>query len=185
MAITQREMTLEEFLELPERKPALEYEEGRITQKVSPKGRHSRLQFCVAQLVNQFAEPGKLAMAFPELRVTFAGRSRVPDVSIFRWDRIPRDAHGRVADDFQEPPDVAVEIVSPKQGVNQLIRRCLWYVDHGTQVALLIDTDDESVAIFRPGQPMAVLRGTDRIDLDAVLHGLQLTVQELFDSLIV
>jgi len=28
-------MTLEEFLRLPEEEPALEYEEGRVTQKVA------------------------------------------------------------------------------------------------------------------------------------------------------
>jgi Uma2 family endonuclease len=36
-------MTLEQFLALRERKSALEFEDGEVTQKVSPKGPHSAL----------------------------------------------------------------------------------------------------------------------------------------------
>jgi hypothetical protein len=37
-------MTLVEFLALPEEEPALEFADGRVEQKVSPKGKHSGLQ---------------------------------------------------------------------------------------------------------------------------------------------
>ena len=40
MALTERRTSLEEFLKLPEEKPALEYFDGKVTQKVSPKTRH-------------------------------------------------------------------------------------------------------------------------------------------------
>jgi Uma2 family endonuclease len=185
MTITQRRMTIEEFLELPEREPALEYQEGRIIQKVPPKGRHSALQCEAAELLNRFGRPEKVARAFTELRATFGGASLVPDVAVYRWERIPRDSAGRVADDFREPPDIAVEIVSPKQGVNGLVRRCLWFIEQGTQISLLVDPADESVLLFRPGQATVALRGADRIDLDAVLPGFELTVQQLFDALLV
>ena len=83
MAVTQRRMTLEKFLELPEEKPALEYFEGRITQKVPPKLRHSALQLEVAKLIDSFARPLKLARAFPELRTTLSSRSALGfDMSI-------------------------------------------------------------------------------------------------------
>ena len=91
MAIADKPMTLEEFLELPEEEPALEFEDGKVTQKVSPKGRHSVLQLAVAEAFNRFAKPRKLAYAFPELRSTYGTVSLVPDVAIYRWDRIPRD----------------------------------------------------------------------------------------------
>src|SRR5205823_1603434 len=123
MAIKQQRMTLEEFLKLPEKKPALEFEDGMVTQKVPPKGRHAALQAAMVGLVNSITLPSKTARALPELRTTFAGRSRVPDVAIYLWDRVPRDTRGRIADDFFDPPDVAIEIVSPGQSVNRLIQR--------------------------------------------------------------
>ena len=78
MAIVRQELTLEKFLALPEREPALEYAaDGRITQKVSPKGQHSRLQFKIAEWFNRQTEPRRLALALPELRTTYAGASAV------------------------------------------------------------------------------------------------------------
>jgi Uma2 family endonuclease len=183
MAVTEKPMTLEEFLKRPEKKPALEFEDGTVTQKVSPRGRHSVLQSSVAEYINRFARPRKLAFAFTELRATYAGVSLVPDVSIFRWSRIPRTDAGIVADDFWEPPDIAIEIVSPQQSVNRLMRRCLRFNEDGVAIALLVDPRDESVIDFRPGAPPRALRGNDQIDLTEVAPGLGLTVRELFDSL--
>lgn len=183
MVIIQEQLTLDEFLKRPERKPALEYEDGAVTQKVAPKSRHSALQGGFLEWINGYARPRRLARAFPELRTTFAGVSRVPDVSVFTWDRIPTDDEGSLADDVFEPPDIAIEIVSPKQGVNPLIRRCLWYVEHGVRLALLVDPADRSIIAFRPGGRTSALRGTDMVDLDDVIPGLQLTVAQVFEAL--
>lgn len=184
MAVPQREMTLEEFLRLPEDEPALEFEDGRITQKASPKGHHSVLQAELVQRINQLARAPKLAIAFPELRVTFGGRSYVPDLSVYLWERVLVDERGRVADDFFGPPDIAVEIVSPDQSVTALIRRCLWCVANGLRIALLVDPADESVLLFRPDHVPAALHDGDRIDVNDVLPGFNLTVEGLFASLL-
>jgi Uma2 family endonuclease len=183
MAIVQQPRTLEEFLKLPEEEPALEFESGRVTQKVSPKGHHSRLQGSSVERINRFAEPRKLAIAFPEIRTTFAGASHVPDVGVYLWDRIPRTEAGEVANDFFEPPDIAIEIVSPEQSVNSLVRRCLWYVENGVRVALLVDPHDRSVILFRPSSRPVPLRGADAIEIGDILPGFQLSVDQLFGSL--
>jgi len=183
MVVTQRRLSLEEFLALPERKPALEFADGVVTRKMTPKMRHSALQADLVERVNAFARPRQLARAFPELRTTFAGASRVPDVAVFVWERIPTDTAGRLVDDVFEPPDIAIEIVSPKKGVNTLVRRCLWYVQNGVRMALLVDPNDESVIVFRPNAPASALRGADRIDFGAVIPGFEVVVDELFEAL--
>jgi Uma2 family endonuclease len=183
MAITEQRLTLEEFMKLPEEKPALEFMDGMVTQKVSPQGLHSTLQARVIERINRFSEPLRLAFAFPELRTTFGGFSPVPDVAVYVWHRIPLDSAGRPVNRFTDPPDIAVEIVSPEQRVNTLVRRCLWYVANGVRIALLIDPDDESIIVFRPDVSPLALGGSERIGLDEVLPGFELTVQELFDSL--
>ena len=183
MAITERRMTLEEFLALPERKPALEYFEGRVTRKVAPKARHARLQYKLAEWFNQFAEPRKLAVALPELRTTYGGASLVPDVAVYRWDRLPRDPSGRIVDDVFDPPDIAVEVRSPRQSRRRLVERCKWYVEHGVRLALLVDPQDESLTPFRATASEPALRGADELDCSDLIPGLRLVVQELFDSL--
>jgi Uma2 family endonuclease len=183
MAVTQRRLTLEEFLELPEEKPALEFHEGVVSQKMSPKGLHSFSQLRLCELINGFAVPPKLALALPELRATYHGASFVPDVSVFRWSRIPRGPKGRPANDLFIPPDIAIEIVSPGQSVRSLREKCRWYVDHGVSIALVADPERDTVIRVVRGQSERILRCGDRVDLDAVLPGFELTVQDLFDSL--
>jgi Uma2 family endonuclease len=124
-----------------------------------------------------------VARAFTELRTTFAGASRVPDVAVYRWERIPVDASGQVANEFTEPPDIAIEIVSPEQSVNALVRRCSWYVANGVRVALLVDPADESVLAFRPGRPPRAWGGSDRIDVSEVIPDFVLSVDQLVASL--
>lgn len=183
MAVAHTQMTLEEFLQLPDEKPALEFEDGMVSQKVSPKGKHSVLQGEFTERINRHTVRQRLAMAFPELRASFSGRSYVPDVAVYLWDRIPLESDGNIANDFVEPPDIAVEIVSPEQSVNALIRKCFWYIEHGVKIAVLVDPYDKSVIVFRPEHSPDILSGDDRIGLDDVICDFQLTVQELFDSL--
>jgi Uma2 family endonuclease len=183
MAVRRKDLSLDQFLELPEEKPALEFEDGRITQKPWPNGTHSVLQRDIGLLIDRFARPRKIALAFIELQVTFDGRAYVPDLAVYRWSRLPVDPDGKIADDFTESPDVAVEIVSPKQSTTALVRRCLWFVSHGVAVALLVDPAARSVLSFRPNQVPAPLTGSDRINLDDVLLGFALTVHDVFDLL--
>lgn len=182
--VVGRRMTLDEFLALPEAEPALEYVEGRVTQKVAPQGQHVLLQSDFVQRVNAVAKPRKVALALPELRATFGGLSRVPDVAVYLWRRVPRLPNGRVANRFTEPPDVAVEIVSPDQSPSEFFDKCIWYARNGVQIAVLVDPDRDTVYRFRPDALPDVLTGDDRIDLDEVLPGFELTVSELFASLI-
>lgn len=79
-------IVLEDFLLLPETKPASKYIDGQIIQKPVPKGKHSRLQDKFAKVINAEVELERVACAFPELRCTFGGGSTVPDIAAFTWD---------------------------------------------------------------------------------------------------
>jgi Uma2 family endonuclease len=184
MAIKERRLSLEEFAALPDEKPALELEpDGTVTQKVSPKAQHSLLQVALAKIFDRFGEPKKLARAFSELRATIGLASYVPDVAVYRWERIRRTPEGQVSNDSPDPPDVAVEIVSPEQSVVALVRKCVWYVEHGVSVSLLVDPGDQSVLLFRADAAPRVLRNADKIEIPDVLPGLELTVDQLFGTL--
>jgi Uma2 family endonuclease len=125
MVVNTRRMTLDEFLALPEERPALEFVDGEVQQKVSPSTPHSAITLDFAMAVNLFARRRKLARAFPELRSTYGGMSTVPDVAVYTWDRIPRDGRGQLATQVFTPPDIAVEIRSPDQTFESNLIRCL------------------------------------------------------------
>jgi len=180
VAIAWQSLTLKQFLELPETKPALEYVDGMVRQKVAPKLPHSRLQSKLAEGFNRFAEPRKLAVAFTELRTSYSGRSYVPDATVYAWARVPVDASGILLEDCFEPPDIAIEILSPGQNATELARRCGWYVEHGVRIALLIEPRRQRVRDFRPGRPARTLGVTDSIDFTEILPGFHWPVGDLF-----
>lgn len=60
-------LSLEEFLLLPEDKPALEYLDGQIYHKPMPQGEHSTLQVELVSAINRVGKPQKLAYAWTEL----------------------------------------------------------------------------------------------------------------------
>ncbi len=165
-------LTLEKFLLLPETKPAQEYINGRISQKSMPKGRHSRLQSKLSAVINQITEDAKIAYAFTELRCNFGGRSLVPDIAVFLWGSIPFLVNGEVPDRFNCPPDWVIEICSPDQSSNKVIKNILFCLDRGTQLGWLIDPEDSSILVLLPNQkPLLkedqdILPTLESVDLD-------------------
>ena len=176
-------VTLQQFLQLPEAEPALEYWHGEVSQKVSPKGPHGALQLEVGRWINNAAVPRRLARAFTETRVTFAGESTVPDLVVYLWERIPRDANGQVLDDFTVPPDIAVEILSPGQSRPKVLDRCRWYVENRVRLAIFADPGRRAIRLIRPGSDSGDLHSEAQLDLGDVLPGFALTVNDFFAPL--
>jgi Uma2 family endonuclease len=143
-------LTLEEFLAMPETKPASEFINGQIYQKPMPQGKHSRLQGSFVPVINQAVEPPRIASAFPELRCTFGGRSTVPDIAVFTWARIPKDDRGRVENVFRAAPDWTIEILSPDQSQNRVTRNILHCLEHGCQLGWMVDPEDETILVYPP-----------------------------------
>jgi len=171
-------LTLEEFLRLPETEPASEYANGRAVQKVSPKAKHSRLQYKLSEHLNRRLNP--VYYAFPELRCTFGGRSPVPDVALFRTDRLPRDESGEPADDVFVAPDAAVEVRSPTQSATDLVEKLAFCVENGVQLGLLVDPIARRVVLFRRGDYPEEIADTGVIDGGQLIPGLHLAVSEMW-----
>ena len=180
-----KSITLQEFLELPETKPASEYIDGKIIQKPMPKGKHSIIQGELIVALNGALKPKKIARAFPELRCTFGGRSTVPDVTVFTWDRIPRDDNGEIADSFQTAPNWTIEILSPNQSHSRVMKNILHCLDNGTELGWLIDPQEQSVFVYFPAQQPAFFEAaTDILPVPDFAKAFELTLGESFGWLL-
>ena len=164
-------LTLDAFLQLPETQPASEYINHRAIQKPMPQGEHSLLQVALCKAIDGAAEPQRLAKAFSELRCVFGGAAIVPDVSVFRWQRIPRTSSGRVANRFEHYPDWAIEILSPDQAQTKPLEKLLHCAEQGTELGWLIDPDAESILTLSSESQIKLFRGTQSLP---VLTGLDL-----------
>jgi len=172
-------MTLEEFLALPEEKPALEYVDGVVRQKVAAKPVHADIQSFLIETLRPFARRRRLGVVLSGARFVTPTWAPVPDVVFYRRERL----HVRRAPaDFVEAPDLAIEIISPGQTLADEVQKCLDFLENGTIVALLILPGEEAVFEFRQQQPLNVLRGSDPLPVDDLLPGLGLTVRDLFEA---
>lgn len=178
-------ITLDEFLTLPETEPASEYIDGYSLQKPMPQGEHSTIQGELVIAINAVTKPQKIARAYPELRCTFAGRSLVPDVAVFRWERIPRNPDGSVANMFALAPDWIIEILSPDQSQTKVTAKILHCLKHGTQLGWLIDPSERAIFTYYPQQsPDLFDHPTQLLPVPPFASELQLTVGELFGWLL-
>jgi Uma2 family endonuclease len=174
-------LTVEDFLKLPETEPASEYVDGRIIQKPMPQGEHSAIQTELPPAINLVVKPKQIARAFTELRCTFGGRSTIPDISVFTWNRIPRKENGGIANAFLIAPDWTIEILSPDQSQTKVTKNILHCLKYGTQMGWLIDPDEQSVFVYLPDRPTLLYDEFNaRLPVPEFAKDFCLTVGDLF-----
>jgi Uma2 family endonuclease len=176
-----KNLTLERFLALPETKPASEYIDGKIVQKPMPQGKHSLLRMKLLTFISSILMEAKIAIAFPELRCTFGGRSIVPDVVVLKNENIPKDDDGEVANVVTTAPDWVIEILSPDQSTTKVIKNILHCLDRGTEVGWLIDPAEKMILVYQPDRQVQVV---DILEAELIVpefaRSIQLTAGDVF-----
>ncbi len=138
-------LTLEDFLQQPDTKPASEYIDGQIIQKPMPKADHSVIQGDLTTAINSAIKGNRAGRAFPELRCTFGGRSIVPDIAVLPWSAIPRNENGKASGDLLAAPEWMIEVLSQGQSQTKVVKKILHALEHGTQIGWLIDPAEDCV----------------------------------------
>ncbi len=176
-----RQITLEEFLALPDTKPASEYIDGEIIQKPMPQGQHSIIQKKLLLTIDPILSDAGIAEAFPELRCTFGGRSIVPDVVVFEEDNIAYNENGEIQNVFSIPPDWTIEILSPDQSTTKVLKNINHCLAHGIQMGWLIDPADRSIFIGMPDRTFQIIDEPSTIlAVPEFAKSIELTVEQLF-----
>lgn len=172
---------LQTFLLQPETKPAREWWHGRILEKPMPQGKHSLIQGELIAFLNHSLKPQRLALALPELRCTFAGRSIVPDIAVITWEHLPVDPDGTLSNTITFCPQWLIEILSPEQPQTYLIRKILDSFDHGCEMGWLIDPQAQAVLCFSPPGRLHLLDDPSQaLPMPAWAKDISLTVGTLF-----
>ena len=176
-----KSLTIDEFLKLPETRPACELIDGVVIPKPSPQGKHSTIQLDLGSSINLTLKPQRIARAYSELRCNIGDRSLIPDISIFTWERIPRDRDGKVSNKLDIAPDWIVEILSPDQNQTKVIRNILYCLDHGTEIGWLIAPDEEIVFVYFRDRTITVFENrSDILPAPSFAKDFQITLRDLF-----
>jgi Uma2 family endonuclease len=166
-------LSLKRFLRLPEAKPALEYFDGKVVQKVAPKRAHSIIQTMLTYHLQGALERLNIGDAYVELRCTWDGASLVPDICVFTKGREPP------ADDVCAPPDLMIEVLSHGQTVRAMSRRLIWCTTHGVRLGWLIQPRMKRAYVFRPCTPVAVLDEGGVLDGELVIPGFEIHIADV------
>ncbi len=182
---TQEGLTVQEFLEMPgiDESPSLEFIDGKVARKVAPQKKHNALTAFFLGALNQTAIPEGLGEAFPELRCTYAGRSIVPDVVFLLEKHIEVDEDGSPSDATPWPPDIHIEIISPKQGMTEAVEKLRHSTAHGCAIGWLVHPYRRLIRVYRPDQPPLDLPQDGVLEGEPILPGFRLPSAEVFDWL--
>ena len=104
---------------------------------------------------------------------------------MFRRDRIPRDADGTVANAFRSAPDWTIEILSPKQSMSKVTLKILFCLEHGTEMAWLIDPEESLIFTYNSDKQAQFFEAVDAIvPVPAFAESVQLRLGEIFGWLV-
>lgn len=173
-------ISLEEFLQLPETKPAQEYFDSKIIQKPMPQSKHSIIQVELATAINAFVKQKKIAFAFPELRCTFGDKSIVPDIVVLTYEHIPRDENGDISNIVSIAPDWMIEILSPQQSQTLIIKKILHCFESGCQLAWIIDPQEKVIFVYSPQKVACFEEDNHILPMPNFMSDFQLTLGDIF-----
>jgi len=136
-------LSLTDFLAQPEidGSPAWELLNGQAIQKPMPTLFHSRLQRNLVNFINRSTDAYE---AIQELRCLVPPFSPVPDIAVVAIARLPEEDGP-----LEGAPDWLIEIRSPSQSTLPLQTKILQCLSNGTQLAWLIDIENQQVWVWQ------------------------------------
>jgi Uma2 family endonuclease len=141
---------------LPDTKPASEWVNGRVLQKMSPQRKHALAQAVFASELLAWAREhgrGRVGSEW-EFRLQPPGEVRrplVPDVAYISYERLAYGATDDIADMPRIAPDVVVEVLSPGDREKDLQEKIRVYLTCGTAAVFEVNTHDRTVTVHDGG----------------------------------
>lgn len=142
---------------------------------------HGNLGIFLGGALEMYARPRKLGVVCDSstgFRMQ-SGNVRSPDVSFVSRERL-QGLKRLPKGFFQGAPDLAVEILSPGNTVEEIHTKIVEYFENGAQLVWVINPDEQYVLIYHEPKPDQFLRVGDNLDGEAVVAGFSLALADLF-----
>lgn len=181
MVTQNRLYTVEEFerfIQLPDNRDRLfEYIEGEIVEVVSNPLSSKIAALIIAELIIYLKthDLGHVTSSDGGYMVT--GERYIPDAAFISYTRQPQLAYTEGYN--PNPPDLAVEVLSPGNAEDEMTIKIANYLAAGT-VVWMVRPPERQVVVFTPGQPAQRLSLDDTLDGGAILPGLSIPIRDIF-----
>ncbi len=181
-AVQKQLMTAEELAKLAPEASRGELVEGEFIS-MSPAGfMHGRIALKIGTYLNLFVLKHKLGEAYAAETGFILKRNpdtvRAPDVAFVTAERAARQS--QETGFFEGAPDLAVEVISPSETMDEIENKLFDYLNAGTQVVWLVFPRTQSITAYRSLTDIRTYSVEDAIDCAELLPGFTLTVKEIF-----
>ncbi len=188
MAIQERLYTVDDVWEL-EHRPENEGKrfyliDGELFFTMSPGILHGRLATKLGRYLDEFAEEHCLGYVVVESGFHPAGERHtllLPDVAFFRMGKLPDPDTERFGPAM---PDLAIEVRSPGDTLDELRRKAAVYLANGTTLVWIVSPAEKGVEVCRAGADAGLdieFVGADgSLSGEDVLPGFELDLKLLF-----
>jgi Uma2 family endonuclease len=108
-------------------------------------------------------------------------RDRRPDVAFVSYARWPRTKQVPLTDPWDVVPNLATEVVSPTDKVDELEKKIAEYFRAGVELVWVVHPTLSKIHVYSsPTQPIVILNVGDVLDGGPVVPGFRLPLAELF-----
>lgn len=183
ISIEKKVWTDEEFMALPQDGHRYELVNGEVIDIGNSGMEHGGIGSFLGGLLAIYVRQNKLG-AVCDSSTAFSlknGNKRSPDVSFVARERLkglkcaPRGF-------FQGSPDLAAEILSPSNTVEEIHDKIVEYFENETRLVWVIHPDEKYVLVYHSSEPDRFLRPPDQLEGEAIVPGFSMAVADLFEE---
>jgi Uma2 family endonuclease len=184
-ASEEKGWTDEAFMALPDDGHHYEIVDGELIDMGNSGAKHGYIAIILSSALFAVVMAKKLGALF-DLSTAFQmknGNKRSPDISFVVKERL--QGLNDLPDGFLEgAPDLAIEVLSPGNTVEEIHQKLMEYFDSGTRLAWVIHPKENYVLVYRSAQePDRLLKLIDFLDGEDVIPGFSLPISTLFQTL--
>lgn len=175
--------TDQEFMALPKNGHRYEVVNGEVLDTGNLGMEHGGIGSLLGGLLAIYVKQHKLGIVC-DSSTAFTlknGNKRSPNVSYVARERL-KGLKRPLRGFFQGSPDLAVEILSPGNTIEEIHDKIVEYFDNDTRLMWVIHPDERYVLTYHAPEPDCFLRSADYLSGEEVVPGFSMAVSELFEE---
>jgi|SRR5947209_4812733 len=174
MGLVPTRITIDEFLKRPQREDEYDEEliDGEVVLFAKPTKGHTEIVSRALVKLSPLQEQGFVVCGNVACRLSEDSLPNA-DIGVFRrerWDSVDPE------DFVREAPSLAIEVISPRDQLSQLLRKSELYLAHGAEQVWMINPGTRSIEVLEQGGETWEVRDGDSVES----YGIKIQVSDLF-----
>jgi Uma2 family endonuclease len=154
--------------------------DGRPQEKEIPGARHSGICARLAIELGMYLKANRLGELYLETSFQIGENERIPDLAFVSVARMPPE--GEPDTKWPMPPDLAVEVISPKDLYERVYAKVIEYLAAGVKQVWLVSPKLHTVTIYRSATHITAFLGDGELVSEDLFPGFHCPLREIFTS---